>query len=109
MPATGTLWGLLLVPLWPLAAKLFGLYPRKGTIAPGADADIVVYDPNVTQTLGMHMQHMNVDYSAWEGHVVNGKVDTVLSRGSVIVENDAYVGKKGDGQFLKRGLSQYLI
>ena len=57
----------------------------------------------------MHMQHMNVDYSAWEGHEIHGNVETVLCRGKVVVDGDAYLGAKGDGQYRKRGLSQYLI
>jgi dihydropyrimidinase len=90
-------------------ARMFGLYGRKGVIAPGADADIVVYDPTATQTLGREMHHMNMDYSAYEGITVNGKADTVVSRGRVVVEGNEYVGAKGHGQYLKRGLSQYLV
>ncbi len=90
-------------------ARMFGLYPRKGIIAPGADADILIWDPNGHTSIGVDKKHhMNMDYSAYEGFEVDGKVDTVLSRGTVVVENDTFVGRKGHGQFLKRGLSQYL-
>jgi dihydropyrimidinase len=89
-------------------ARMFGLYPKKGAIAPGSDADIVIYDPLVEHTLSVATHHMNIDYSAWEGMTVVGKADTVISRGQVIVEDDQYVGRKGHGKFQKRGLSQYL-
>ena len=68
----------------------------------------MIYDPAAQHTLSVETHHMAIDYSAWEGMVVAGKADTVISRGEVIVENDQYVGRKGHGQFLKRGLSQYL-
>lgn len=90
-------------------ARMFGMYGRKGVIAPGADADIVVYDPNGHTSIGKEKtHHMNMDYSAWEGFEIDGHVDTVLSRGKVIVDDDEYLGRKGDGQYLKRDLSQYL-
>ena len=85
------------------AAKMFGLFPKKGTIAVGSDADIVIFDPEKEQTLGVATHHMNVDYSAYEGKTIKGVVETVLSRGKVVIENGAYKGKAGDGQFLKRG------
>jgi dihydropyrimidinase len=87
---------------------MFGLYPRKGVIAPGSDADLVVYDPNATTTISAATHHMNMDYSAYEGTTVAGKVDTVLSRGTIVVRDDAYVGAKGHGRFLRRGQSSYL-
>ena len=90
-------------------ARMFGLYPKKGVIAPGSDADIVIYDPKGRTEIGLgKTHHMNMDHSAWEGTVIDGKVETVLSRGTVVIENDEYVGRKGHGQFLKRGLCQYL-
>jgi len=91
-------------------ARMFGMYGKKGVIQPGADGDIVVYDPNGHTSIGVgKTHHMNMDYSAWEGYEIDGHVDTVLSRGKVIVDDDAYVGTKGDGKYFKRGLSQYLI
>jgi dihydropyrimidinase len=89
-------------------ARMFGLYPRKGVIAPGSDADIVVYDPAATQTLSVETHHMNVDYSAYEGMAITGKVETVLSRGQIVVRDNAFHGSAGHGQFLSRALSQYL-
>ena len=89
-------------------AKMFGLYPRKGTITPGGDADIVVYDPNADQVLSADTHHMNVDYSCYEGRSVTGRVATVLSRGKVVVDGGEYLGRKGDGRYLTRGTCQYL-
>ena len=83
-------------------AKIFGLFPRKGTIAPGSDADIVVFDPNRTMTLSAKTLHMNVDYNPYEGRQVTGATDTVLTRGRVIIENGKFIGGKGGGSFLKR-------
>jgi dihydropyrimidinase len=69
-----------------------------------------VWDPSNKTKIGINdKHHMNMDHSAWEGWVIDGKVDTVLSRGTVVIENDQYVGTKGHGQFIKRGLSQYLV
>ena len=85
------------------AAKMFGLFPKKGTIAVGSDADIVIFNPNTEHTFGVEAEHMNVDYSSYEGWKVKGKVETVLSRGRVVIENGEHKGKAGDGQFLKRG------
>jgi dihydropyrimidinase len=85
------------------AAKMFGLFPRKGTIAVGSDADIVIFDPDKEQTFSVKTQHMNADYSAYEGKTVKGVVELVLSRGRVVVENGEFKGKAGGGQFLKRG------
>ncbi len=90
-------------------ARMFGLYPSKGVIAPGADADVLVWDPQGHTSIGLEKKHhMNMDHSAWEGFEVDGKVDTVLSRGTVVIEDDQYVGAKGHGRFVKRGLSQYI-
>ncbi|MGE5291476.1 MAG: dihydropyrimidinase [Micromonosporaceae bacterium] len=89
-------------------ARMFGLYPRKGTIMPGADADIVVYDPGAAQTLSVATHHMNVDYSAYEGLQITGKVETVLSRGRVVIDGGEYRGATGHGRFLERYLCQYL-
>jgi dihydropyrimidinase len=83
-------------------AKLFGLYPRKGTIAPGSDADIVVWDPEKTLTISAKTHHTNINYNLFEGTEVTGAPEVVLVRGQVIIENDELVGKPGDGQFVKR-------
>ncbi len=85
------------------AAKIFGLFPRKGTIAVGSDADIVIFDPDREQTISSKTHHMRVDYSAYEGRKVRGVTETVISRGNVIVENGTFKGKAGMGRFLKRG------
>jgi dihydropyrimidinase len=91
-------------------ARMFGLYGKKGVIAAGADADIVVYDPNGHTSIGLEKtHHMNMDYSAWEGWEIDGHVDTVLSRGTVIKDDSGYIGSKSHGQFVKRQLSQNLI
>ncbi|MFF5971083.1 dihydropyrimidinase [Streptomyces sp. NPDC012769] len=89
-------------------ARMFGLYPQKGTIAPGADADVVIYDPHVTQTLSAATHHMNVDYSAYEGKSVTGQVETVLSRGEVVIEQRKFTGRAGHGSFVPRSTCQYL-
>jgi dihydropyrimidinase len=91
-------------------ARMFGMYPRKGIISPGADADIVLYDPNGHTSIGLgKTHHMAMDYSAYEGFEIGGHVDTVLSRGRVIVDGDRYLGGTGHGRFVRRGLSQNLI
>lgn len=84
------------------AAKIFGMYPRKGTIAVGSDADIVIFDPKEKHTLSAEKHHMNVDYSAYEGWQLEGKVKTVLLRGQIAVDNDTCLVEKGYGQFIKR-------
>jgi dihydropyrimidinase len=83
-------------------AKIFGLFPRKGTIAPGSDADLVVFDPNRKQTFSAKTLHMKVDYNPYEGREVTGVSETVLSRGKLVVENGRFVGRAGAGSFLKR-------
>jgi dihydropyrimidinase len=90
-------------------ARMFGLYPRKGALEPGSDADITIYDPSARTRLGVATHHMNLDYSAYEGLEIKGGVDTVLSRGKVILERGVYTGRPGHGRFVKRGLSQYLV
>jgi dihydropyrimidinase len=91
-------------------ARMFGMYGKKGVIQPGADGDVVIYDPKGHTSIGLEKtHHMNMDYSAYEGFEIDGHVDTVLSRGKVIIDNNAYLGTKGDGKYFKRGLSQYLI
>ncbi len=83
-------------------AKIFGMFPKKGTIAPGSDADIVIFDPEKTTTLSAKTHHMRVDYNPYEGRQVTGVTDTVLSRGKVIIDAGKFTGKAGAGAFLKR-------
>jgi len=85
------------------AARIFGLFPRKGTIAVGSDADIVIFDPEEEMTISAKTHHMRVDYSCYEGMTVRGVTKTVLSRGEVVIEEGEYTGRRGHGQFLKRG------
>jgi dihydropyrimidinase len=113
----GVVTGRLTLPRWveitsTTPARMFGLYGRKGVIQPGADADIVIYDPEGHTSIGVgegRTHHMAMDHSAWEGFEVDGHVDQVLSRGTVIIDERGYVGSKGHGKFLRRALSQYLI
>ena len=90
-------------------AKMFGMYPKKGTIAVGSDADIVIFDPNGSHTISVDTHHMDVDYSAYEGWEMAGSIETVLSKGKVIVDHDRYLGQPGDGGYLARGSSTYVI
>ena len=83
-------------------AKIFGMFPRKGTIAPGSDADIVLFDPVARHTISAATHHMNVDYSAYEGREVTGKVKTVLLRGAVAIDGGKCLVEKGYGQFIPR-------
>jgi len=83
-------------------AKMFGLYPRKGTIAVGSDADVVVWDPNKELLISAKTHHMRVDYSMFEGFKVRGNAETVISNGKVLVKNDKWLGKAGGGRFIKR-------
>lgn len=83
-------------------AKIFGMYPRKGTIAPGSDADIVIWDPEKELVISAKTHHMRVDYSMFEGKKVKGDADIVISCGEVIVENKKFLGKAGRGNFVKR-------
>jgi dihydropyrimidinase len=110
----GVVEGHLTLPRWvevacATPARMFGIYPQKGVIAPGSDADIVVYDPQATTEISVETHHMNLDYSAYEGTKIEGKVSTVLSRGRVVIDEGQYLGEKGHGRFLRRGLSQYLV
>jgi dihydropyrimidinase len=83
-------------------AKLFGLYPRKGTIAAGADADVVIFDPKRKHKISARTHHMRVDYSMFEGIEVTGMPEVVMSRGEMIVQNDKFLGRTGRGQFMRR-------
>jgi dihydropyrimidinase len=86
-------------------ARLAGLHPRKGVLAPGSDADVVIYDPTARHRLSATTHHMAVDHSAYEGLEVTGRVDTVLLRGRVVVEDGRHVGRPGDGRYLARSAS----
>jgi dihydropyrimidinase len=83
-------------------ARIFGLFPRKGTIAPGSDADIVIFDPEQKQRLSVKTLHMKVDYNPYEGREITGASETVISRGRVIVDKGAFSGRAGAGTFLRR-------
>jgi dihydropyrimidinase len=87
-------------------AKMFGLYPRKGTIAPGSDADIVVFDPEHERVISAETHHMNVDYSVFEGMTVRGLPEVVMQRGSILVEDGQFHGAEGQGRFLPRSRFQ---
>jgi dihydropyrimidinase len=88
-------------------AKLFGMYPQKGAIAVGSNADIVVYDPNAKRTISAATHHMDVDYSCYEGRTVQGRSDIVLSRGTVIVRDGEFTGRRGYGRFIKRSIADH--
>lgn len=90
-------------------AKIFGMFPRKGTLAPGSDADIVIFDPNEEHELSAATHHMNVDYSAYEGWPITGKVKTVVLRGKVAIDNEQCFVEKGYGKFIKRNKVQQKI
>jgi dihydropyrimidinase len=88
-------------------AKMFGMYPKKGAIAVGSDADILVFDPNRKRTISAATHHMNVDYSIFEGFEVQGTSDVVMSRGTVLVRDGAWVGPAGHGRFLRRSPADF--
>jgi dihydropyrimidinase len=88
-------------------ARMFGMYPRKGAIAVGSDADIVIYDPNRAHVISAKTHHMDVDYSCYEGRTVRGGSDTVLSRGAVVVRDGQFTGRKGHGRFVRRSATDY--
>ncbi|WP_028801906.1 dihydropyrimidinase [Streptomyces sp. 142MFCol3.1] len=90
-------------------ARMFGLYPKKGTIAPGADADVVIYDPHAEQVMSVETHHMNVDYSAYEGKRVTGRVESVLSRGEPVITEREFTGRVGHGVYTPRSTCQYLL
>jgi len=83
-------------------AKIFGMFPRKGTIAIGSDADIILFDPNAKHTISASTHHMNVDYSAYEGWELTGQVQTVLLRGKVVIDKGECFAEKGYGKFIRR-------
>ncbi|ASS75368.1 dihydropyrimidinase [Tumebacillus algifaecis] len=84
------------------SAKLFGMFPKKGTIAVGSDADIVIFNPEVTRTISATTHHMNVDYNPFEGMEVHGEVVSVLSRGTYVIRDKQFVGTAGNGRFIRR-------
>lgn len=86
------------------AAKIFGLYPQKGTIAIGSDADIVIFDPTVKREISANTHHMNVDYNPYEGWEVTGEPISVLVRGEYVIKNKQFVGALGSGRYIKRAL-----
>ncbi len=91
------------------AAKIFGMFPKKGTIAVGSDADILIFDPNEKHILSAATHHMNVDYSGYEGWNVTGKVKTVLLRGQVAIDNNKCLIEKGYGKYIKRSKVPQII
>ncbi|MBI2258121.1 MAG: dihydropyrimidinase [Flavobacteriia bacterium] len=91
------------------AAKIFGMYPRKGTIAIGSDADIVIFDPKKEHEISVKTHHMNCDYSGYEGWKLTGKTETVLLRGKIAIENEKCLLKAGDGEFIARGKTSLTI
>ncbi|NNE16202.1 MAG: dihydropyrimidinase [Saprospiraceae bacterium] len=91
------------------AAKIFGMYPKKGTIAIGADADLVVFNPRKKHVLSKKTHHMNADYSSYEGFKVTGKTETVLLRGNVAIDKNKCLLKPGFGQFVKRGKTSLVV
>jgi dihydropyrimidinase len=88
-------------------AKMFGMYPKKGAIAVGSDADLLVYDPNRKRTISAATHHMDVDYSIFEGREVQGASDVVMSRGTVLVRDGTWVGPASNGQFLRRAATDH--
>ena len=86
-------------------AKLFGLFPRKGTLAPGSDADIVLFDPKEKWTIRAAEHHSRIDYSLFEGRGVTGRVKKVFLRGELIVDGDKWLGREGGGKYVKRGVA----
>ena len=91
------------------AAKIFGMYPQKGTISIGADADLVIFDPDKKHAISKDTHHMNVDYSGYEGWEVTGKTDAVLLRGKVVIEDEKCRVSPGYGRFVKRGKCKLVI
>jgi dihydropyrimidinase len=90
-------------------AKMFGLWPKKGTIAVGSDGDMVLFDPDKETTLSAKTHHMRVDYNPYEGRVVRGGPAMVLSRGEVIVDHGEFKGRPGRGQYVKRQPGRPLV
>src|SRR5690606_9020035 len=91
------------------AAKIFGMYPRKGTVAIGADADLVIFNPEHKHTISASTHHMNCDYSGYEGWEVTGKAETVLLRGAIAIDNNQCLIAPGYGKFIKRSKTSLTI
>jgi dihydropyrimidinase len=89
-------------------ARLFGLHPRKGTIAVGSDADVLVYDPNRKRTISAKTHHMDCDYSCYEGREIQGGSDVVISRGTIVWKDGEFLGRKGHGTYLKRDRADWV-
>ena len=89
-------------------AKLFGMYPKKGVLKVGSDADIVLFDPDREETITWEKLHENVDYTPYEGLKVKGAPTLTISRGKIVAKDGAFVGRAGDGQFVKRGLPMFV-
>ena len=89
-------------------AKIFGLYPRKGALLPGSDADIVIWNPEKKVTYGVAHAHQRTDYSLYEGWELTGMPEKVFLRGKLIVDGDQWLGKRGEGSFLKRSEGEIL-
>ena len=88
-------------------AKMYGLYPQKGSIAPGFDADIVIWDPNRKVVISQELMHHGADYTPYEGQLITGRPIMTILRGKVVMKDGEILGKPGDGGFLKRELSPY--
>ena len=88
-----------------MPSKMYGLYPQKGVIQPGADGDIVILDPEKERILTKSQLHSAADYTCYEGMKVRGDIDKVIQRGRIIVDNHQFLGKRGDGKYIKRGKS----
>ena len=100
------------INLWRLhatnPARIFGLYPRKGALLPGSDADIVIWDPEKKVNYGVAHSHQRTDYNLYEGWELTGYPEKVFLRGKLIVDGDQWKGRRGDGKFLKREMGEVL-
>jgi dihydropyrimidinase len=83
-------------------AKLFGLYPKKGTLQVGSDADIIIIDPSLTNIIKAESQHTRCDYNCYEGKHLQGRIEMVILAGKIVINRDKFLGAKGDGKYLKR-------
>jgi dihydropyrimidinase len=90
-------------------AKIFGMYPRKGTLAVGSDADVVIWNPNLKKTVSVSNTHQRTDYNLYEGMELQGLPEKVLVRGNMIVDGEKWLGKAGQGKFIKRSPNAAVI